>query len=187
MLSRSGRPRPGAPSEKPVLRHSLRSRKTCPHFRYDGEKIQMQRFSDLQLPKPLRASVLALLLPLALGACTAGAVESESPAPEVSAKACPAPGTWLDPDTGQTLAHGEVVAAAAAKDVVLLGESHDQAEHHRWQLSMLAGLKARNPGLVIMGIWYLSLRTMWRANIVRFYNQPTHRPGPISLSVITRL
>lgn len=114
----------------------------------------MQRLSDFQLPRPLRAGVLALLFPLALGACAAGAGErgaasEEPPAQEAAAKACPAPGTWLDPADGRTLSHTEVVAAAAARDVVLLGESHDQAEHHRWQLSMLAGLRARNPGLVI--------------------------------------
>lgn len=58
-------------------------------------------------------------------------------------------GGWIDPATGAEQAHDEVLARAAAHGVVLLGETHDDAEHHRWQLSVLAGLLAREPGLVV--------------------------------------
>ena len=34
------------------------------------------------------------------------------------------------------------MAALARRPVVLLGEQHDNAEHHRWQLQMLAALRA---------------------------------------------
>lgn len=59
------------------------------------------------------------------------------------------PGTWLDPATGGRLGHDAVVAAAASRAVVLLGETHDDAEHHHWQLSTLAALHGRRPDLVL--------------------------------------
>ena len=37
----------------------------------------------------------------------------------------------------------------AKRDVVLLGETHDQADHHRWQLHTLAALHSRRPDMVI--------------------------------------
>jgi len=43
----------------------------------------------------------------------------------------------------------EVIARAAQSSVVLLGEVHDSAEHHRWQLQVLAGLYAARPDMVI--------------------------------------
>ncbi len=52
-------------------------------------------------------------------------------------------GCWLAPETGETLAHGTLMARAAEARVVLLGESHDRADHHLWQLSVLAGLAAQ--------------------------------------------
>ena len=59
------------------------------------------------------------------------------------------PGAWLDPATGGRLEHAAVVAAAASRAVVLLGETHDNAEHHRWQLSTLAALLGRRQDLVL--------------------------------------
>lgn len=58
-------------------------------------------------------------------------------------------GTWLDPATATTPAHPAVLAAAARRGVVLLGEQHDEAEHHRWQLSVIAGLLALRGELVL--------------------------------------
>jgi uncharacterized iron-regulated protein len=43
----------------------------------------------------------------------------------------------------------EVVTRALAAGVVLLGETHDSAEHHRWQLQMLTALHARHPQMMI--------------------------------------
>ena len=37
----------------------------------------------------------------------------------------------------------------AQRDVVLLGETHDDADHHRWQLQTLAALLAQRPDMVI--------------------------------------
>ena len=43
----------------------------------------------------------------------------------------------------------EIVARAAGQSVVLLGETHVNREHHRWQLQMLAALHAVRPDMVI--------------------------------------
>ncbi|MEK0083522.1 ChaN family lipoprotein [Benzoatithermus flavus] len=87
-------------------------------------------------------AVLLGLVGLVLAA-PAGAASARN-----GAAACTA-GTWLDPATGATRPHDAVLAEAAARSVVLLGETHDNPEHHRWQLSVLAGLLARRPDLVI--------------------------------------
>jgi len=55
----------------------------------------------------------------------------------------------MDPANGRQLSHQDVVATAAKAEIVLLGEAHDQADHHRWQLSVLAGLLAKTDSLVI--------------------------------------
>jgi uncharacterized iron-regulated protein len=57
-------------------------------------------------------------------------------------------GRWLRPATGKEVAHPAMMAEAAAAGVVLLGESHDRADHHRWQLSVMAGLLARRADVV---------------------------------------
>lgn len=56
---------------------------------------------------------------------------------------CAVPGTWYDPDREQRLSTAEVTARLAERDFVLLGERHDDAEHHRWQLHTLAALLGR--------------------------------------------
>ncbi|PVH27609.1 ChaN family lipoprotein [Pararhodobacter oceanensis] len=59
------------------------------------------------------------------------------------------PGPWTLPDSGETIAHPEMMARAAAAPVVLLGERHDQADHHRWQMHVAAGLLAHRADIVI--------------------------------------
>jgi len=41
------------------------------------------------------------------------------------------------------------MAALAWRPVVLLSEQHDNAEHHRWQLQLLAALHAHNPDMIV--------------------------------------
>ncbi len=62
---------------------------------------------------------------------------------------CVQVGTWLDPASGEALAPAQLLADMAKRPVVLLGESHDNAEHHRWQLHSLAALHAHEPDMVI--------------------------------------
>jgi uncharacterized iron-regulated protein len=42
-----------------------------------------------------------------------------------------------------------VLATLAKRRVVLLGESHDQAEHHRWQLHTITALFSHRPNMVL--------------------------------------
>lgn len=65
---------------------------------------------------------------------------------------CLQPGTWTAIDADGVRAGAAVaplVASMAQREVVLLGEQHDDADHHRWQLQMLAALHAQRPDMVI--------------------------------------
>ncbi|WP_205598518.1 ChaN family lipoprotein [Halomonas sp. NO4] len=62
---------------------------------------------------------------------------------------CPAPGEWQRPGEATPLAAAALFDELAEQQVILLGEQHDNADHHRWQLHTLAGLQARSPELVI--------------------------------------
>lgn len=68
---------------------------------------------------------------------------------QASAQEC-APG-WLrlEGERPQPVASGALIADMAKRDVVLLGEHHDNADHHRWQLQTLAALHAQRPRMVI--------------------------------------
>jgi uncharacterized iron-regulated protein len=56
---------------------------------------------------------------------------------------------WFDPATAETPTTDRLLASLARRPVVLLGENHDNAEHHRWQLHTLAALHSRNPDIVL--------------------------------------
>ncbi len=78
-----------------------------------------------------------------LGACQTLA-DGGNPVP-----GCPSIAQWVDPATGELLQHDRVIADMAGRRIVLLGESHDNPEHHRWQLSTMAALYGRNPDVVL--------------------------------------
>jgi uncharacterized iron-regulated protein len=67
------------------------------------------------------------------------------------ARACVPLGAWSVPAPGgvQEVSAREVLGQAQSNPVVLLGESHERAEHHRWQLQTLAALHARRPDMAI--------------------------------------
>jgi len=58
-----------------------------------------------------------------------------------------AAGAWFDVRCRQE-GH-DVDAYLAQKAVVLLGETHDNAAHHRWQLDTFVGLHERRPNLIL--------------------------------------
>lgn len=84
---------------------------------------------------------------LAIAAPTEGAI-AEFAADE-KVQACQTAGAWLEPATGMTAVTEQVLGSLAKRKIVLLGESHDRAEHHRWQLHVLAGLHAHRSKLVV--------------------------------------
>ena len=77
--------------------------------------------------------------------------QKENAAIEPAAQRCVAPASWamLDGEPPRAVGVGAVLAAMAAKDVVLLGEQHDSEDDHRWQLQVLAALHAQRPDMVI--------------------------------------
>ncbi|MGI9508995.1 MAG: ChaN family lipoprotein [Geminicoccaceae bacterium] len=92
---------------------------------------------------PNCASALALLV----GLVTAGATGSL--AHESADHNCATIGQWVDPATGEAQAYDEVIDAALASPVVMLGEVHPHIEHHRWQLGVISALHGRNPDMAI--------------------------------------
>lgn len=90
------------------------------------------------------ACVLALLLVTG----PASVVASPSVAPATS---CGQQGDWIIPQEGQASSADptRLLAELAQRQVVLLGERHDSAEDHRWQLHTLARLQAHQPKLAI--------------------------------------
>lgn len=67
------------------------------------------------------------------------------------AQSCPEPATWtaLDDERPRTVQAAALLDRMAQREVVLLGEVHDDADHHRWQLQTLAALHARRPDMAI--------------------------------------
>ena len=72
-------------------------------------------------------------------------------APASLVHACVPLGVWSVPAPGgvQEISAREVFLQARAQPVVLLGESHDRAEHHRWQLHALVALHLQRAEMVI--------------------------------------
>ena len=64
---------------------------------------------------------------------------------------------WVVPATRRERAASEVIRDAARSRIVLLGELHDRADHHRWQLQTVAALAARRP--VVLGFEMFPRRT----------------------------
>jgi uncharacterized iron-regulated protein len=60
-------------------------------------------------------------------------------------------GEWARPGHGgvRRLTAPALYDEAARQRVVLLGEQHDDAEHHRWQLQVLGALHARRPDMAL--------------------------------------
>ena len=71
----------------------------------------------------------------------AGATQAE--------KQCVAPGTWLRMQDRRVLTNGEVLKYFSQQQAVLLGEHHDNPDHHRWQLQVIAGLYALRQDLAL--------------------------------------
>jgi hypothetical protein len=56
-------------------------------------------------------------------------------------------GTWVYPNCNEK--RGDVLVALAKRRIVLLGESHNDAEHHRWQLHTIAALFSYRSDMVL--------------------------------------
>ena len=97
----------------------------------------------------------ALMLVLIAGAVAAATVPGSSDihhTPQsAGGPACVPVASWVIPgaDGGQATTFEALLERAAEARVVLLGETHDSHEHHRWQLQVITALHSRHPDLVI--------------------------------------
>lgn len=91
----------------------------------------------------MRLLVIAATLLLPLSAASSG--------PQVSAASCGQPGQWRVPTDAQTqpIQPAALLERMARQQAVLLGEAHDSAEDHRWQLHTLTQLYAQQPRMAI--------------------------------------
>jgi uncharacterized iron-regulated protein len=89
----------------------------------------------------LRHAVLPALL---------AAIVLSVPAQAETLSACATPGNWIDLKTGQAIDRADLFRNIVAKpSVLLLGESHTDADGHRWQLHTLAALHGHGSHIVI--------------------------------------
>ena len=88
---------------------------------------------------------------LALVGAVAASFAVPAFAQAAGATQCLVPGAWARPDgvAPQPVERTSLLAAMAQRAVVLLGEQHDDMDHHRWQLQTLAALHAQRPHMVI--------------------------------------
>lgn len=86
------------------------------------------------------AGALSLLL---AAAGSSGAVRADDEL------ACAPPSQWVLPQSRTVITVDAVIAAMSKRTVVLLGENHDNADHHRWQLHTMAALHSYQPNIVI--------------------------------------
>lgn len=94
--------------------------------------------------KEMRAPQICLILIAALS--LASPVERLG-ARAAEARVCVPVGAWVIPGSEQK--QEGVLKSLAKHDVLLLGESHDEAEHHRWQLHTIAALFSYRPDMVL--------------------------------------
>jgi len=83
-----------------------------------------------------------IILFLALTAPWAGANAADG-------DSCVPVAKWVIPGEHGTFSTHDVLQRLADKRVILLGEHHDNQEHHRWELQTLAALYGQHPNMVI--------------------------------------
>lgn len=91
-------------------------------------------------------SILTVLIILHAPVAMAAPAQNNEAAGET---ACVSPGNWLAPANRSVLDTTQLIGELSKRPVVLLGEIHTNAEHHRWQLHTIAALHGRNPNMVI--------------------------------------
>ncbi len=74
-----------------------------------------------------------------------------APAEAVPTSACVQAGQWSvpGPNAPQPQAIPSLMRELAGRPVILLGETHSSAEHHRWQLHTIAALHSRQPKMAL--------------------------------------
>lgn len=83
-----------------------------------------------------------ITLSIAMAAQWAGAAEGDG-------DTCVPVARWVIPGEHGTYSTHDVMQRLSDKRIILLGEHHDNPEHHRWELQTLAALYGRHPNMVI--------------------------------------
>lgn len=94
---------------------------------------------------------ISMMIPVAVLACATAVHAQDQPTHPAPAVACIVPAAWytLDGDRARAASGAELLAAMAKRDVVLLGEQHENADHHSWQQQTLMALHLLRPQMVI--------------------------------------
>ena len=88
--------------------------------------------------------ILFFLTVFMLAPTTGWAKTDERPKPT-----CVQQGIWRIPVGNTDVQETRLLDRMAKRPVVMLGEAHTSAEHHRWQLHVLSALYSRNPNMVL--------------------------------------
>jgi uncharacterized iron-regulated protein len=99
----------------------------------------------------IAAAVMLPVVAVAGGTTSYAGEAAVAAAPSAAELQCVPTAQWVRPeaDGRSPVAAAAVVDQSLAADVILLGESHDSAEHHRWQLQLLSALHVRRPDMAI--------------------------------------
>jgi len=82
------------------------------------------------------------------GCCALGLIMADLATAADDERSCAPVAEWTVPGSSQISAT-ELLSRAAKSQVVLLGEKHDNADHHRWELYTVAALSALRPQLAL--------------------------------------
>jgi len=93
---------------------------------------------------------LVRLLVLTVAATSCGGLRGASRVARPTAGGvCVPVARWMIPASRRQETTPAVIARAARSRIVLLGEYHDRADDHRWQLQTIAALAGRRPAIVL--------------------------------------
>lgn len=107
----------------------------------------MKKF-NLNLKSGISGMVGLMLVTLSIGNVALAQIKPGHKPAKPTQTNCVPLGSWVAPGSGHVANH-DVIIRAAENSVVLLGETHVNADHHRWQLQTLAALYAERPNMVI--------------------------------------
>jgi len=98
------------------------------------------------------AALMLVLIAGAVAAATApGSSDTHRASQSATGPECVPVASWVIPGAngGQATTMEALLERAVESGVLLLGETHDSHEHHRWQLQVITALHSRHPDLVI--------------------------------------
>lgn len=96
-----------------------------------------------------QARLLALLTLTLVAGCALAPHQDEMPQAQPGPVSCPPPGQWVFAGEAQPLEAPALLDRIADARVILLGERHDKADDHRWQLHLLSAIHGRRDDMAV--------------------------------------